>query len=114
MTDDHVPSDDGAQPIGRPHILPEVFNGEEDFGEWIHHFESVAVVNKWDDSTKLQWLHVRVAGKARVALSRAKSESYKQAREALQRRFEPSSKSELCKNELQHVAKQVGAISQAD
>jgi len=105
MTDDHVPSDDGAQPIGRPHILPEVFNGEEDFGEWIHHFESVAVVNKWDDSTKLQWLHVRVAGKARVALSRAKSESYKQAREALQKRFEPSSKSELYKNELQHVAK---------
>ena len=27
------------------------------------HFESVAVVNKWDDITKLQWLHVRVAGK---------------------------------------------------
>jgi len=40
-----------------------------------------------------------------VALRRTKSESYKQAREVLQRRFEPSSKSELYKNELQHVAK---------
>jgi len=68
MTDDHVSSDDSTQPIGRPLIPPEVFNGEEDFSEWIHHFESVGVVNKWDDIIKLQWLHVRVAGKARVML----------------------------------------------
>ena len=76
---------------GRLLILPGVFSGEEDFCEWIQHFESVAVINKWDDITKLQWLHVRVAGKAGVVLSRAKSASYKQAREALQECFEPSS-----------------------
>ena len=101
MSDDQ----DSTQPMGRPVILPEVFSGEEDFCEWIQHFESVAVVNRWDDITKLQWLHVRVTGKARVALSRAKSESYKQAREALQERFEPSSKTELYKNELRHSTK---------
>ena len=100
-----VSDEDSTQPMGRPIILPEVFSGEEDFCEWIQHFESVAVVNWWDDITKLQWLHVRATGKARVALSRAKSESYKQAREALQEHFEPSSKTEHYKNELRHSTK---------
>ena len=36
---------------GRALILPGVFSGEEDFCEWIQHFESVAVINKWDDIT---------------------------------------------------------------
>ena len=90
---------ENTQPLGslRPLIYPEVFTGDEDFSEWIQHFESVAVVNGWDDVTKLQWMHVRVTGKARVALARAKAESYKRAREALQERFEPSTKKELYK-----------------
>ena len=96
---------DSTQLMERPIILPEVFSGEEDFCEWIQHFESVAVINRWDDITKLQWLHVRVTGKARVVLSRAKSESYKQAIEALQGRFEPSSKTKLYKNELRQSTK---------
>ena len=90
---------------GRPLILPGVFSSEEDFCEWTQHFESVAVINKWDDITKLQWLHMRVAGKAHVALSRVKSASYKQAREALQERFEPSSKVEFYKDEFRHSMK---------
>ena len=100
---EYVSGDDSTHLIGRPLILPEVFDGEGDFVEWIQHFISVAVVNKWDDVAKLQWLHVRVAGRVCVALSRATSESYKQAREALQKHFEPSSKSELYKNELQSI-----------
>ena len=41
----------------RPVVLPEVFSGEGDFSHWIRHFESVAVVNGWEeDSVKLQWL----------------------------------------------------------
>jgi len=90
--------DDSTQPIGRPFILPEVFNREEDFGkcsssQQVGRHCQIAVV-----------AHV-LAGKVHVVLSRTKSESYKQAREVLQRRFEPSSKSELYKNGLQHVAK---------
>ena len=68
------------------------FVGEGDFSEWIHHFESVAIVNGCDDITMLRWVHVRLVGKARVALTRCKAESYKQAREALQERFEPATK----------------------
>ena len=42
-----------------------------------------------------------VTGRARVALTRAKCVSYKQPKEALLERFEPPSKRELYKNELQ-------------
>ena len=54
----------------RPVVLPEVFTGERDFSHWIRHFESVAVVNGWEENfVKLQWLHVHVTGKAHVALT---------------------------------------------
>ena len=60
-----------------PVVLPEVFSREGDFSDWIRHFESVAVVNEWEeDSVKLQWLHVRVTGKAHVALMRVNHETY--------------------------------------
>ena len=78
-------------------ILLEVFSRENDFGEWIQQFESVAVLNNWDDITNLQWLRVCIAGKAHMALHRAKSVSYKQAKEEF---FKPTSKSELYKSEL--------------
>ena len=73
-------------------ILPELFTGDGDLCEWIQHFENVAVINEWDDVKKLLWLHVSVVGKARVALFRSKSVSYKQAEEYLFERFEPPSK----------------------
>jgi len=34
--------------------MHEVFSGEDDFGEWNQEYETVAVVIKWDDITKLQ------------------------------------------------------------
>ena len=87
---------------GRPLILPGVFSDEEDFCESIQHFESVVVINKWDDITKLRWFHVHVAVKACMVLNRAKSASYKQAREALQECFEFSNKVEFYKDEFRH------------
>ena len=91
----------------QPSVLPDLFTGEGDFSEWIHHFESVAVVNGWDDDvTKLQWIHVHLVGKAHVALTRCKAGSYKQAREALQERFEPATKKEFYKRSFQSRAKE--------
>ena len=56
-------------------------------------------------------MHVRVTGKARVALSRAKAESYKRAKEVLQERlvdgFEPSTKKELYKIRIQNRIKKL-------
>ena len=58
-----------AGAIRHPLILPDIFSGDSDVNEWIGHFESVAVVNSWDDKSKLQWLRIRVAGKALTRLS---------------------------------------------
>ena len=46
-----------------PLILPEVFSGDGDIHDWIDHFESVAVLNGWDDTSKLQRLRVPWQGK---------------------------------------------------
>ena len=50
--------DDGEHQQMRPLVLPEIFTGEGNFDYWISHFESVAVVNKWNDNNKLLWLRV--------------------------------------------------------
>ena len=54
----------------RPLVLPETFDGERDFDEWISHFEDVADLNGWNDGEKLRWLKVRLVGKAHVAFNR--------------------------------------------
>jgi len=55
---DHMSGDESTHLVGRPLIVSKVFSGEKDFGEWILHLESVAVVNKWDEITKFQQLHM--------------------------------------------------------
>ena len=49
--------DEAPRPV-RPLVLPELFNGETDYCDWIDHFKNVAALNAWDESTKLQWLKV--------------------------------------------------------
>ena len=87
-----------------PLVLPETFNGEGDFDEWISHFEDVADLNGWSDGDKLRWLKVRLVGKAHVAFNRLAHEtqqSYATAKQTLHNRFEPDSKQELYKVELE-------------
>ena len=45
----------------RPVVLPEVFNGEGSWHQWIFHFENVAAVNEWNDDSCLCWMKVRLA-----------------------------------------------------
>ena len=40
----------------RPLLTPEPFSGKGSFTEWLQHFEGVAAINKWDDTSKLLWL----------------------------------------------------------
>ena len=92
----------------RPLVLPETFDGERDFDEWISHFEDVADLNGWNDGEKLRWLKVRLVGKARVAFNRlthVTQQSFATAKEALHNRFEPDSKRELYKVELERRKK---------
>lgn len=61
--------EDAPRPV-RPLVLSEPFTGETDYCDWIDHFENVAVVNGWDKAAKLQWLKVRLTGRAQTALKR--------------------------------------------
>ena len=86
--------DEAPRPV-RPLVLPESFNGETDYCDWIDHFENVAALNAWDESAKLQWLKVRLTGRTQTALKRipeATRRSYSDTLATLKRRFEPDSK----------------------
>jgi len=88
----------------RPLVLPDPFSGEGSWDSWIVHFEDVAAVNNWGDAQKLLWLRVRLTGRARTAyqgLSAGAKESYEESKKALKERFEPTSKQELYRAELQ-------------
>ena len=89
----------------RPLVMPETFSGQEqDWSEWIDHFENVAMVNGWDtDAVKLKWLKVRLTGKAQTAFKKfteAERTSYEAALKKLKNRFEPKSRREIYLAEL--------------
>ena len=51
----------------KPVVLPDTYDGEGSWDDWICHFENVADVNDWDDAAKLKFLKVRLVGKAQRA-----------------------------------------------
>ena len=79
----------------KPVVLPEPFNGETPWDDWTIHFGNVADVNGWDADKKLQWLKVRLTGRAQKAFQRlpeASRATFDLAKEALTERFEPKSR----------------------
>ena len=56
--------------LGSPLVIPEIFDGTGSWSDWSFHFENVAAVNGWNDAQNLQWLRVRVTGRAQKALHR--------------------------------------------
>ena len=46
------------KPNNKPIILPKDFDGQGSIqiGEWLHEFETLAVLNQWDNAQKLQFL----------------------------------------------------------
>ena len=90
---------------GKPVLLPELFNGDSHgWTEWLEHFESVAVVNKWETTAeKLKWLRVRLTGKAQTVFRKLPQdvrEKYAECVKALKQRFDPDSRRELYVAEL--------------
>ena len=81
----------------RPVVTPDAYTGDSSWTDWADHFEAVAKVNGWDDFIKLNWLPVRLTGKAQTAWKRLSDETkgdFQAAMDALRNRFEPSSKRE--------------------
>ena len=97
-----------AASSSRPVVLPEPYDGTGDWSDWCWHFENVAEVNGWDDTQKLQWLRVRITGRAQKVLHRLTSTTYEAAREALQARFEPDSRHTRYLAEFQSRRKKPG------
>ena len=95
----------------RPLVLPEPFDGVRSWGDWWFNFENVSTVNGWDDSQKLQWLRVRLTGRAQKALHRLPgpvASSYEATRDALKARFEPESRHTRYQAEFQTRRKKAG------
>ena len=93
-----------------PALLPEKFDGNQNFDHWVSHFETVSEINKWNDMEKLLWLHVSMKGKAYVAyecLAYETRQRYQTVRDALQERFEPLNKAELYKIEFNNREKKM-------
>ena len=87
-----------------PLVLPEVFDGQKSFDEWVSHFENVSAVNSWNDESKLLWLKVRLMGKAHVVftqLAHEMQQSYTTTKKALIEHFDPPSKQQLYKVEFE-------------
>ena len=88
----------------KPVVLPELFTGEGSWEEWRFHFDNVAVVNGWRDEQKLQWLKVRLTGRAQKAFQRLSDEAkrtFDGATAALKERFEPQSRKTRYQAEFQ-------------
>lgn len=88
----------------RPVVLPDTFNGEANWDQWIFHFESVAEVNEWTAEQKIKWLKVRLTGRAQSAFLHLSSEvrgNYERAKKSLRERFEPESRRNRYEAEFQ-------------
>ena len=95
----------------RPLVLPEPYDGTGSWSEWSFHFDNVAAVNNWDDTQKLQWLRVRVTGRAQKALHRLQGSTaitYEATRDALKARFDPESRRTRYQAEFQTRRKKTG------
>ena len=97
-------TDREASRASRPVIIPDAYSGDGSWEEWIDHFESSALINWWDNPTKLLWLIARLTKRAQTAWKRLSEEAratYEGAKEALCNRFELESKRELYRAQFQ-------------
>ncbi|XP_065909335.1 uncharacterized protein [Dysidea avara] len=93
-----------GKPESRPVIVPDCFSGEESYEDWMDQFESIAEINCWDEEQKLKWLKVRLKGRALMAYKKFSVTAramFKNAKKALQERFEPESRKDLYLAEFQ-------------
>ena len=88
-------------------VLPEIFDGDRSFADWICHFKNVSAVNGWSDNDRILWLRVRLTGKAYMAyswLSHEMQQSCITTKEVLSQRFELPSKRQLYKLKVEFIS----------
>ena len=97
----------GLQPGNnkRPRVMPDQFNGNGSWPEFISHFEICADLNEWSNRQKAQYLSVSLRGAACQllrTLTPAKRLNYHELVTALGRRFNPENQTELFRAELRN------------
>ena len=76
----------------KPAVVPEALSGE-DFKRRLLGGDSVADVNGWNDTAKLEWMKVRLTGRAQSVFQRlpaATTRDYDGTKKALKEGFEPT------------------------
>ena len=92
--------------------MPDQFNGNGSWPEFISHFEICADLNEWSNRQKAQYLSVSLTGAACQllrSLTPAKRLNYHELVTSLGHRFNPENQTELFRAELrkcQHLASQ--------
>ena len=90
-----------VQSSSRPIVRPDQYTGEEDWMDWIVHFELCARINDWDDETKTDFLALRLT-KAAQQVYRDLPSSCKE----MATRFSAANHAELFKAELRFVRRE--------
>ena len=87
-------SDEIEKNTSRPVVLTDKYTGDEDWLDWLTHFELCAKINDWDDKLKTAFLAVRLKRSAQQVyrdLPEATTKSYGDLKEALTKDLTPRS-----------------------
>ena len=99
-------SDENEKNTSRPVVLPDEYTGDEDWLDWLTHFELCAKINDWDDKSKTAFLAVRLKRSAQQVyrdLPEATTKSYDDLKEALTKRFDTTKYTERYKSEFKFI-----------
>ena len=97
--------------IPRPAVMPEAYDGSDDWVEYHQYYDNCALVNGWADAQKAQFLGVRLRGAAQrfyVTLPVARRANWQHICADLAQRFAPAANVRLFKAQFKARRRQPG------
>jgi hypothetical protein len=89
----------------RPKIMPDSYDGNKSWSEYITHFETISEINDWNYSEKSKYLAASLRGEACQVMRFLSSEyryDYRCLTNALRTRFDPGNRTELFRVQLRN------------
>ena len=81
-----------APPAHRPAVMPEAYDGEDDWAEYLAYFNQCAAINQRTDAQRASFLGVRLRGAAQrfhATLTAAQQQNWQDVRTQMAQRFAP-------------------------
>lgn len=100
-----------AQIFARPAVMPEAYDGSDDWLEYHQYYENCALVNGWPDAQKAQFLAVRLRGSAQRfygTLPAARRANWQHVCADMAQRFAPAANVRMFKTQFQTRRRQPG------